>query len=139
MADPLWRRSGRLLDRPVAYTFLHRVCLYALGWLPLYGLMVFLVPRYGPIDEKFEQVGDLSQPARWFWAFARFDEARVFLPSLLAIILLLAWAEWIMDAARLPQRRRFAWAAAVACAGPVACGILVKALMLPVFRHPMPS
>jgi hypothetical protein len=101
--------------------------------------MVFLVPAYRPIYEKLEQARDLSQFARWFWTFAGFDAACVFLPSLAAILLPLASAELVMDLARLPQRRRFCWAAAIACAGPVVCCILVRALMLPVCRYPLLS
>ncbi|WP_029631405.1 hypothetical protein [Zavarzinella formosa] len=101
-------------------------------------MMIFIVPLHRPIYEKLAKKGSLSEMFRWFWAYARIDEAGWFVPSMAAIVFLLASIEGVMVLTHWRQRSRRHCAVAVAGVGLMACYFLLQALMLPVCRHPMP-
>jgi hypothetical protein len=106
-------------------------------WLPVFVMVLVIVPRFEPSFKRLEEQGEFPQMTHWLVAFDRLNAASFYLPALLLALALLAVDEVVV---RILRRKAWGnlwswlWVAAVALAAMPAILLVVSGLLLPVFK-----
>lgn len=113
-----------------------RAAIYGVAWLPLLGLVAFLVPRFEDLFSNLRARAELPAVTQWVLCLAWANKALFFLPSLL-MLALLALAD--LGVAGLLQRAQreslyWAWFVAVIASASLAVVLVAAALLLPVLK-----
>ena len=118
-----------------------RGLVYGCTWLPVFVMLLVIVPRFEPIFKTLEEKGELPQMARWLMAFVRLNAASFYLPALLLALAMLAVDEAVV---RILRRKAMGilwswlWVVAVALAAIPVILLVVNGLLQPVFNMPFP-
>jgi type II secretory pathway component PulF len=113
-----------------------RLLIYSFAWLPVFFLLIGVVPRFDRIFRDFElnEKGELPLLTSWLMAFVHLDIACFHLPVVLVAITILAVDEAVMRWLRRRENGNtwsWRWIVCVGLAGFVAVFIIVLALLLP--------
>ena len=132
-ADP---KPSALVGGPPRWA---RALIYGVTWLPAIVLMVRVIPRFVPIFQKLDELGELPQPTKWLTAWVHVDTDCYHVPVVFLALALLAIDEWAVGLLRRKPNgnlRSWLWVTVVGLAGIVAEFVIVVGLLAPVFTLP---
>jgi type II secretory pathway component PulF len=130
--EPAHSKRTALQDGPPRWG---RLIVYAFAWLPVFFLLIGIVPRFDSIFQKLIDKGQLPHLTGWLLALVHLDTDCFHLPVALVAITILAGDE---AGVRVLRRREngvtwtWRWMITLGLVGLVAAFIIVLALLLPV-------
>jgi hypothetical protein len=114
-----------------------RIALLCGAWLPFLGLLLFILPKFGPIFSRLAAKGELPALTSWLVAVERFNSAAFGLPILAFFAWLIVFDLGLAALVRDLRRGRllyWGWFVAMILLALFACLLFVVAVNLPVFK-----